>query len=281
MKMNRIGTVIVSGAMLAIAGSAAAQCEIDQNQPNSPAYMAAFSQTDLAQSFQHQADNAICGAGIFLQPAIGSSDNVHISLWDALPNQGGTMLAEGSEQGTAGQWVDVFWSPVNISANTTYYLVFDGNMTLGIAGDTSNPYPHGQVYANPGYNPFPTFDYTFRTYSETGDCLSMTVSALAGGQQGTWDISDATPGATGVVVYGFAPGQTTVNGTAGYCATFGIQGVNQNKVVGFWRADGNGDAQVKKMIPRAATGRRVLTQAAEKGTCPDECVSNVDTQTVG
>src|SRR5262249_2319356 len=135
---------------------------IDQNQPNAPVYMAAFNQTDLAQSFQTQTQNLISGAGIFLQPGIGGTDNVHLSLWDKLPNQGGQMLADANAQGTQGNWVDVYWSPVHIAQNTTYYLVFDGNQSLGIAGDTNNPYPYGQVYANPGYGSFPTFDYTFR-----------------------------------------------------------------------------------------------------------------------
>jgi hypothetical protein len=216
-----------------------------------------------------------------LQPGIGGSDNVRISLWDGLPNAGGSMLAEATDVGTQGQWIDVFWPGVAISANTTYYLVFDGNTTLGIAGDTANPYPFGQVYANPGYNPFPSFDYTFRTYSVTGDCLDMSVSALTAGQNGTWDVSGASAGSKGVVVYGTALGSTVVNGFGGYCATFGINNVNQNKVVGFWTADGNGDAQVVRRIPGNVSGLTVHTQAAERDTCPDECVSNIDTQTIG
>lgn len=137
--------------------------EIDQNQPSGPTYMAAFSQTDLAQSFQQANDN-ISGAGILLQAGIGGTDNVVISLWNALPNQGGTMMASANAMGTQGEWVDVFWPPVAVTPGTTYYLVFDGNFTLGIAGDTNNPYPYGHVFANPGYNPFPNFDYAFRTY---------------------------------------------------------------------------------------------------------------------
>ncbi|MCW5935830.1 MAG: PEP-CTERM sorting domain-containing protein [Fimbriimonadaceae bacterium] len=157
--MKKLALVALAG----VAGMAAAQV-IDQNQPDNSVYMAAFSQGDLAQSFQQSANN-IVGAGIFLQPGIGSSDNVRISLWDKLPNAGGVMLASGSARGTAGTWVDVFWSQVNIAPNTTYFLVFDGNTSLGIAGSVNDPYSRGQVYANPGYQPFPTFDYTFRTYA--------------------------------------------------------------------------------------------------------------------
>lgn len=150
--------------------------EIDQNQPSGPAYMAAFSQTDLAQSFMQTNDN-ISGAGILLYSGVGSSDNVTIQLWDGLPNASGTMLAEASATGTAGQWVDVYWDAVAITPATTYYLVFVGNMTLGITGDLSNPYPYGMVYANGGFMPFPGYDYAFRTYYDTEASLETTTWA--------------------------------------------------------------------------------------------------------
>ncbi len=146
---------------------------IDQDQPSGPVYMAGFSQGDLAQSFK-QTNANIVGAGIMLQPGIGTTDNVTISLWDALPNAGGTMLATASANGTEGQWVDVFWGIVPIAPATTYYLVFDGNTTLGIAGDTNNPYPDGNVFANSGYVPFPDFDYAFRTYYEDATATDAT-----------------------------------------------------------------------------------------------------------
>jgi len=149
---------------------------IDQNQPDASVYMAAFAQTDLAQSFQtQQGVLPTVGAGIFLQPGVGGTDNVRISLWNALPNAGGTMLAQGQAMGTQGEWVDIiFNNPVLLTPNTTYYLVFDGNLSLGIAGSIANPYPHGHVFANPGFTPFPNFDYTFRTWiaAPGGESLS-------------------------------------------------------------------------------------------------------------
>ena len=150
-------------ALCGIAVSASAQV-IDQNQPSGVVYMAGFSQGDLAQSFM-QTNANISGAGILLQPDIGTTDTVTISLWNLLPNQAGAlMLATASATGTAGQWVDVFWGLVPIAPATTYYLVFTGNTTLGIAGDTNNPYAFGQVYANPGFQSWPIYDYAFRTY---------------------------------------------------------------------------------------------------------------------
>ena len=156
---------LLACALLAVglAAPAYAADVIDQDQPSGPTYMAAFAQTDLAQSFQ-QTNSNICGAGILLQAGQGSSDNVIITLYDALPNAGGVPLATGNAQGTQGQWVDVFWSPFPVTPGTTYYIVFTGNTTLGIAGDTNNPYPLGMVFANPGFGPFPQFDYAFRTY---------------------------------------------------------------------------------------------------------------------
>jgi len=138
---------------------------IDQNQPSGPAYMANFSQIDVAQSFQPTQSN-MAGAGILLQPAVGTTDTVTLQLWTLLPNQfGALMLAQASVQGTAGNWVDVFWPQVSVTPGQTYYLVFTGNTSLAIAGDTNDPYPLGQTYANPGFGSFPLFDYAFRTWA--------------------------------------------------------------------------------------------------------------------
>jgi len=117
-------------------------------------------------------------------------------------------------------------------------------------------------------------------FAISADCLSMTVSTLTGGQNATWNISGATAGSLVAVVYGFQPGSTVVNGQFGFCATFGIQGVTLNNLVGTAVANGSGNASINKIIPSQATGLTVLTQAAEQGTCPNECMSGVDTQIV-
>ena len=165
--MNRLAAAFL--IVVSLTGLATAAGAIDQQQTDASVYMAAFSQTDLAQSFQQSHDN-VAGAGIFLQPGVGSTDNVTIALWDALPNAGGNLLASDSELGTQGNWVDVYWTPVTVIPGDTRFLVFSGNSTLGIAGSINDPYPYGQVYANPGYGSFPSFDYAFRTYYE-GDFI--------------------------------------------------------------------------------------------------------------
>jgi hypothetical protein len=155
---------------LALSGAASLNAGIivDQQQLSFPVYIAAFSQTDLAQSFQ-QAHSNIAGAGIQLQPDAGSgTGDITITLYDLLPNAGGTVQAQGTVLGVpVGGFAQVLWPAVAIVPDTTYYLVFtSSNDTLGIAGDLDNPYQRGQVYANPGYQPFFFYDYAFVTYAD-------------------------------------------------------------------------------------------------------------------
>ena len=153
---------LIAAICLVTGGSGWAALIIDQNQPNADALLATFEQPDLAQSFQ-QANNNIAGAGIFLKPFVGTGGLVTISLWNALPNAGGNQLATASAPGSPGAWLDVFWNPIAITPNTTYFLVFTSATTLGIGGGV-DPYSRGQAYANAGFQAFPLFDYTFRTY---------------------------------------------------------------------------------------------------------------------
>jgi len=149
-------------------GGACANAVIEVNQDITNTCMANVTQTGLAQSYiPLEAESA--GAGIMFETASTGLD-VDLSLWDGLPNAGGTMLASGTSQTDGTVWTDVFWDPVvNVTVGNTYYIVIDGDPALPcIAGDTTNPYPGGNVFANPGYQPFPTFDYTFRTYSCDG-----------------------------------------------------------------------------------------------------------------
>lgn len=142
---------------------------IDQDQPLDNTYMAGFSQGGLAQSFIPAA-NDICGAGVAVFSPSGTSytADITISLWDNLPNAGGTQLATGTVNGTfdgTPLYADVSWPTLAITPGTTYYLVFtSSDNSLGLRGHTGNPYPFGMVFAN-SYNPFSGYDYTFHTYT--------------------------------------------------------------------------------------------------------------------
>ena len=141
---------------------------IEVNQDVEDTCMANIAQTGLAQSYiPLEAQSA--GAGIKFT-ANSTGLDVELSLWDGLPNAGGTMLASGITQTDGTAWADVYWDPVvNVTVGDTYYIVIDGDVALPcVAGSVNDPYPDGNVFANAGYTPFPTFDYTFRTYSCDG-----------------------------------------------------------------------------------------------------------------
>jgi len=136
---------------------------IDINQPNGDPDMAAFWQTGLAQSFTAISSN-ISGAGILLYEE--PIEPITISLWSALPNAGGVMLASSAGPSPRGGWFDVFWSPVATTPTVSYYLLFESDSDPGgVAGDVFNPYSGGNLFANAGFQPFPDYDFAFRTYT--------------------------------------------------------------------------------------------------------------------
>ena len=111
-------------------------------------------------------------------------------------------------------------------------------------------------------------------------CLVMTVSPLISGQSATWDVNGATAGARVAVAYGFTIGTTIVSDQLGFCASFGIDGASENKLIGTAVADGTGHATVHMRLSKRVSGLTLITQAAEQGTCPAECISNYDKQVV-
>jgi hypothetical protein len=151
---------------------AQASTVIDQSNPNSGlGVIAAFYQTDLAQSFTAGASNT-AGAGILLDPinfgGSATTSTINIQLWTALPiTLGATELASGSVIGSLGTYADVFWSPVTTTVGTQYYLLFYSTEQYFAIDGSVNNYPGGNVFANGGYSNFTSFDYAFRTYTDT------------------------------------------------------------------------------------------------------------------
>jgi PEP-CTERM motif len=183
--MGRMMRLIVLLTVVLVYGTtnrAHAGFVVDQSQLISNVFIAAFGQTDLAQSFQ-QSNSNITGASIQLENVgIGLGD-VTISLYNNLPNNGGSLLASGTDFGVShGDFVTVsFGSIIAVIPDTTYYLVFTStNDTLGIAGSDANPYSRGIVYANPGYGAFPTLDYAFQTYAFVGSVPEPSSLAMCG-----------------------------------------------------------------------------------------------------
>ena len=129
---------------------------------------------------------------------------------------------------------------------------------------------------------FNGLDYALTAVGGPTDCFTLDVQNLVAGQKASFGLSGGTPGARAVTVYGLQPGTTKVNNVSGYCATFGIKGVSQSKVLGGLNRsfDANGNISFQIPIPGNAAGTSVLFQSAMQGTCPEECLSNLVQQVV-
>ncbi len=117
--------------------------------------------------------------------------------------------------------------------------------------------------------------YLFQA-NATPKCLYLNVQNLVAGQLTYFTIKGGTPGAKNITVYGTTTGQTILYRYAGFCARFGIKGINQARVIGGLNRifDDNGETTFKFVVPSNLAGRNVLFQTAEGNTCPDKCMSN-------
>ncbi len=256
MKHLILSALIACGAATSVS---AQQC-LDQNASTDNACMAGFGQTDLAQSFKQSAAGNINGAGIYMGP-YGSPETLTISLWSALPNAGGTMLASGSGVASPNSWFDVSWNCVNITPNVTYYLVFSSTASMCYEGDVYNGYPHGNVFANPGFGSFPSYDYTFRTYNCCGG--SGPTLAKSGSCPGpmTLNATNCTPNSPVAILYGPA-GSFTKNGNPCNGLQLGISNPTLAAILG---ANGSGNASLSFNAPAGACGRTV--QGVDIASC--------------
>jgi len=249
----------ISLMAIVLATSLTAQT-IDQDAPTNNACMAGFGQVDLAQSFIPAASDC-SGAGIFMSVGLGSPETLTISLYEGgLPGFGGTFLASGSGLASPGAYFDVFWAPVAVTPGNTYYLVFSTTASMCYAGDTTNQYPFGQVYANPGFGSFPGFDYTFRTY--TGGAGGFTLSK-SGTCPGTVQISvsGATPSSGVAFAYGPAGSFALPPGT---CAGT-LLDISAPTLAGIITSDGSGNVAVAPNLPSGLCG--LTLQAVDISTC--------------
>ena len=250
-------SLALAGIVLAIPLSAQSK-DVEQSHENIS--MAGFFQPDLAQSFKPHASDC-SGAGLLMDVGIGSTEDVTISLYDALPNAGGTMLASGTTTGSPGSYVDVFWTPVPVTPGNTYYLVFTSNLqTMCVAGDTRDPYPDGQVYANAGYASFPAYDYTFRTWkgaawdlTVSGACPSIAIDVTGGTAFGQVAIV-SSPGTGSFTI----PSGSPCSGT-----TLGLSNPTLRTIQAF---DGNGSMSLSVNIPAGACGT-VSLQVVDLSSC--------------
>ena len=242
--------------VLTFCGTATASAQvIDVDQPSTNTVMAAYNQPDLAQSFVPTMTNC-AGAGVLHTAGWGSGGAFTAQLWTALPNAGGTMLASASTAASPGSWTDVYWPGVAVTPGTTYFMVYlCTDPSMAIDGDTNNPYAGGQVYANAGFGGFANYDYTFRTWSDSGP--SYSIAGLAGGGSATLTVSSATPG--GGVLIGYS-----LTGAGPTPTPFGMVDMSAPiSTLPTLIADAAGVASLTTGVPGRASGFTLYTQGAD------------------
>ncbi len=109
----------------------------------------------------------------------------------------------------------------------------------------------------------------------TPPCLDLEVFNLFAGETAIFVIRNGVPGRKYVVVYGLGgPPQKLVD-YQNYCATFGFSYLKLQNVLGFSQFDGQGNGSIEVLIDPRHIGFTWKIQAAERNTCPDECMSNL------
>lgn len=113
------------------------------------------------------------------------------------------------------------------------------------------------------------------------DCLNLSLDNNNAGTNSTFTVTGLVPGATTTILYSFSPGTFIYEGN-GWCVEFDLYFASLIKardsmVGGNPKTDTNNDGRVDitTPVPCAAGGKTVYFQAAQKGTCPGVCMSNV------
>ncbi len=109
-------------------------------------------------------------------------------------------------------------------------------------------------------------------------CLTLAVDNLVADETAIITVENGTPGERTVVLAGFGGEPTTFFDAKGWCATFGFDArlkKSKVKISGTGIFDGDGRYSRKIAVRSQFQGREVIFQAAEHGTCPDECMSNI------
>ncbi len=152
----------------------------------------------------------------------------------------------------------------------------------GFAFGSSLAIANGVVVVGTGWEDDAGNDTASAYVFDVSSCLDLTIDNLVAGQRAVFTIKGDTPGANALTAYGTKTGQTHVNNYAGYCATFGINNVNQSKIIGGSKRtfDANGEITFQFYIPANLAGQRIFFQSAQRGTCPDECMSNLIRTTI-
>ena len=108
-------------------------------------------------------------------------------------------------------------------------------------------------------------------------CLDLDVSNLVAGQGALFEVYDGQPGQRAVILWGVQDGDFNTQSN-GWCVAFEFD-VPGNQIaartVASRTLDSSGSMFAIRSIPANRRGTAVRFQAAQRGTCPDTCMSEV------
>ena len=131
----------------------------------------------------------------------------------------------------------------------------------------------------------PIVDMGAYEFQGVSPCLSLGLVDLVSGGMATFTVERGIPGSGVAIVYGFGGGPSVFVDANGYCATFGFDVPGGSKalkrVIATGVFDANGLFVAGKRVPKGLSGTAIKMQAAERGTCPEECMSEVVDTVIG
>jgi len=237
-------------------------------------------------------------------PAPFSGDNVWATvLLDDYTNSGGNNWLTQNFDTTGfvnvemewANWVEVFFSFDTAELFVNGSLVFERDTdqppteweieSISLPDDMANVEVQFQLFATTVVERAGWYIDDVRiTGDEDVPCLMMDIENLVGGETATWTVTGGAPGHLGLVAWGTGGPPSTFEDTFGWCASFGFNIDMKGRrflIVGADAFDDDGVAVIERPVPDGATGRTILFQAAERGTCPGECMSDVFEEIIG
>ncbi len=109
---------------------------------------------------------------------------------------------------------------------------------------------------------------------EVVSCLTLEVDELVAKGSADFIVSGAVDGEVIAIFYSLRLGRTVFKHQFGFCATFGLRGVKESKLVGQGKISNGSYVKRIGFVPNIP-GLTVHFQAAQKRTCPYECMSTV------
>ena len=150
---------------------------------------------------------------------------------------------------------------VQLFAGTQYFVVM-----TGFDNDDCGPYTNS------------AFGAGNVTFEPPASCLALAVEDLVAGGTATFTVDGGTPGVRGAVLWGTGGPPTVVEDLDGWCANFDFEVQLKGRRVRLAASgifDGDGSFSSERNISEGLSGLEVSFQAAEQGTCPGVCMSNV------